>query len=156
MSSTLDIRNTIVKYKNDYDRRSNKILLLYIAIYKGLYIALGGKKGIALSNKFDSAVYYSNIIFKYKLKLNNCVNKRNAVNYLIKTLRENFKQPTIYLRNQIPIENKDIATLLADIIASENIEDLVVNHNNVYNITLEALEKLQYEMKWSTLDENSL
>ena len=109
-----------------------------------------------MSNKFDSVVHYSNIIFKYKLKLNNCVNKRNAVNYLIKTLRENFKQPTIYLRNQIPIENKDIATLLADIIASENIEDLVVNHNNVYNITLEALEKLQYEMKWSTLDENSL
>ena len=71
-------------------------------------------------------------------------------------MKNNFKQPTIYLRNQIPIENKDIATLLADIITSENIEDLVVNHNNVYNITLEALEKLQYEMKWSLLDENSL
>ena len=142
MHSTLDIRNAIVKYKDDYNRSNNKILLLYIAIYKGLYIALGGKKGIALSNKLDGVVYYSNIIFKYKLKLNNCVNKKNAVNYLIKTLIENFRQPTIYFSNQIPIENKDIATLLADIISSENIEDLVINRNNVYKITLEALEKL--------------
>lgn len=142
MCSTLDIRNDIMEYKDEYSKSGNKLLLLYTAIYKGMYIALGGKKGIALSNKLDNIVYYSTIIFKYKLKMNRCSNKDNAVNYLMKNMRENFKQPSYYLNGHIPVENDDIATLLADIIASENTEDLIINHKNIYNISMEALGKI--------------
>lgn len=142
MCSTLDIRNEVNNYKKEYKETANKLLLLYLAIYKGMYIALGGKKGIALSSKMDRAVEYATIIFKYKIKLDRGKNQDVAVNYLMRNMRENFKHPAYYIKGNIPKENEEIADLLANIVLSEYTEDLVMNHKNISNIASQALEKI--------------
>lgn len=142
MKSKLDIRDDINRYKEEYKYTCNKILLIKIAIYKGLYTALDGKKGIALSSKYDNIVFYSKIIFKYKLKLKNNGDNSKAINFLLKNMRENFKNPEFYIKDTIPFDNDGIARLLTELILSEYTEDIIINYNNIYDIAFEILQSI--------------
>lgn len=142
MANRLGIRNKINLYKEEYKRTEDIKLLLTVAIYKGMYIALGGKKGITLPSKYDNIVIFSKIIFNYKIKLNSNKDISYAIRYLLKNMRENFRKPEFYLKEQIPVDNISIATLLADIITDDYSEDLVINKHNIMEIALEALEQI--------------
>ena len=116
-----------------------------------MYTALDGKKGIALSSKYDNIVFYSKIIFKYKLKLKNNGDNSKAINFLLKNMRENFKHPEFYIKDTIPFDNDGIARLLTELILSEYTEDIIINYNNIYDIAFEILQSILWGIIYELL-----
>ena len=143
MRNTLVIRKMIDYYKDKYSSNKDKDMLIYIAILKGAYLASGGKKGIPLSNSIDFKVKHSKILFSYEKRLNTHKDKLKAHIWLEEELRKNGKYiGCIEERtNNIPTNNI-IAQYLAELINTEYKEDLFINSNKIYSITIEIVSNL--------------
>jgi hypothetical protein len=143
MLTKLDVRKIIDNTKNEYSTSHDKVLLLKVAITKGLYKALGGTKCVPVPTIFDSITTYSFIIFKYKIKCDTLKSNNKAFNILVKELMENRKSPEYFLGENIPTNNKDIANLLSTIVIYDyEYEDIIINQNNIYSITFDLLQDM--------------
>lgn len=144
MRNALTIRKEIDNYKDRYCISKDKDMLLCIAILKGMYIASGGKKGIPLNNNLDFIVKYSKILFKYEKKLCASKDKLKANIWLEEELRKNGKYiGSIEDRLYNMTVKQMIAQCMADIISTEYKEDLFINSNKIYNMTLELINSLE-------------
>jgi hypothetical protein len=144
MLTKLDVRKIIDNTKNEYSTSHDKVMLLKVAIAKGLYKALGGTKCITVPTIFDSITTYSFIVFKYKIKCDTLKSSKRAFNILIRELMENRKSPEYFLGNKIPVSNEDMANLLATLIIYDyDYEDIIINKNNIYNIAFDLLQGME-------------
>ena len=142
MTSKIHIRNLIANYKYMYTQSKDKDLLLYIAILKGMYISVGGKKGIPLDSNLDFIVKISKIIFTFINKLAD--NRLKAYNWLYNELRRNGIYLDILRNYKICECNRDyIAAMLAELVISVYTEDIFINYNKIFNITKELIIKTE-------------
>lgn len=159
MSSKLELRNTVLDFKNRYGMNRNKQNLVQAAVVRGVYYGIGGTKMIPLipyCNVISDVVSY---ITKAKIKMNG--NIVDDVAKLRETLIENVteiasvelnmygKNPTISLvvfQNIVyvnlsanRITNKDLAKITVAIL--ENIRKsnpLIYSYKNVIEETVEV------------------
>lgn len=139
MVSKIDIRNIIKYNKEQFEKTKNRNYLINSAILKGLYIVIGGIKGIPLPNKLNIITEYSKIVIKYKMLT--CEDNKYTVtmdNYLWLKKHMIQVQCKLDLDNYLSktdgvIDSDDkLAWLLAEMVCSVYIEDLVINRNSVY------------------------
>lgn len=142
MLTKLEIRKLIDNAKDEYACSGNKTLLVNIAIMKGLYTAIGGKKYITLPQKFDNIATYSNIVFKHKLNTKNKMSKDKITTLLVKYLMAVGKKPENIIGTTVPISNNDISILMLNLIFSEYTEDMIIKSLDIQSITLNLLQKL--------------
>lgn len=140
MKSKIDIRNDIASFKLQYEYTKDKSWLIQCAIYKGLYLAMGGQKGIPIPNKYDKIILYSKAIFKFKL--NSC-NKEKAYSSLYKSLVNMNKMPSYYLGEEIPEDNDSLAKALTLLITEDNTDDLSIRYYNIYSIVHTVLCEME-------------
>lgn len=142
MVTKLEIRKLIDCAKNEYTYSGDKTILVNIAILKGLYISLGGKKYITIPQKFDNITVYSSVVFKHKLNTMTNMSKDRLTSYLIKYLMAINKQPEVIIGADIPIMNNDISLMMLRLIFSEYTEDMMLKSLDIQNNTIELLNKL--------------
>lgn len=147
MVSKIDIRNIIKYNKEQFGKTKNRNYLINSAILKGLYIVIGGTKGIPLPNKLNIITEYSKIVIKYKMLT--CTDNGYTVtmdNYL--WLKKHMLQvqckldlDNYLLKTDGVIDSDDkLAWLLAEMVCSAYIEDLVINRNSVYTEALNVFK----------------
>lgn len=145
MRSKVTIRKLIDYYKNEYSRDKDKDMLIYIAILKGMYIALGGKKGIPLNANLDFIVKLSKILFSYEHKI--MTSKPENVIKAHLWLDEELRKIGIYTGSITNIMYNNtfnsivICSLLSELVCREYGEDLFINNNKIYNIALDIISK---------------
>jgi hypothetical protein len=140
MSSILEIRKEIDNDKKEYNRTNNKYKLLHASILKGLYVAKGGRKGIALPSRYEVITIYSKVIFKYKIKLDTVKSQEMAFNYLYNELVKLDKKPEYFLDGIIPVTEHHLAKLLASLVASDYADDIIINQEVIYNTAVQILK----------------
>lgn len=140
MISKLDIRNLIESSKIEYSMSKDKSMIIKAAILKGLYLALDGKKGIAIPSKYDNIVMYAKIIFRYKIR----VGKNNrAYGELYNSLLRLDKMPGYYLGDNVILSNREMAELLANLVLSDYNNDLVINQDKIYQLAIDILGEME-------------
>lgn len=112
------------------------MLILEAAIVKGLYLALGGTKGILLPSRYDNVTQTSKVIFKYKIKT-----KNNSDYYsLLKVLKQSNINYVHYINLNFnnEITNDMLASLAGNIIIDKykNEQDPTINNINIQLIIL--------------------
>lgn len=142
MLTKLEIRKQIDCKKEEYGVINDKTLYVDIAILKGLYLALDGKKYITIPQWFDNITAYAKLIFKHKLNIKAGLPKEKIAGSLIKSLISICKKPESFLNNGIPVTNEEIAKLFVKIILSEYTEDMVINFDSTYSKALELLNNI--------------
>jgi hypothetical protein len=145
MLTKMDVRKLIEESKREYTDTSDKTKLVYAAILKGLYIALGGKKGIVIPSKLNSISTSSKIVFKYKIKLDTLKSIDKAYDSLYDSLiRETKINPRDIIKDGVaPITNAEQARLMTTLILNEYTEDIIINSNTVYSMALDVLNKFE-------------
>ena len=138
MVSKIDIRNKIELLKDKYSKSYDKELLNEVAIYKGLYLALDGKRAVTLPNKYDKLVVISKIIFKYKIKLENV---SRAFSYIYNNLISNGIMPEFYFSEPLT-KNEDIAILFINIITDLDNNDLEICPVRTFELINSILNEL--------------
>lgn len=138
------IRDSIEYHKLNFINTRSDEELLKAAVLKGLYMAVGGKKGIVLSPKADYIVFGTNIIFTYMYKLDTCKTPTGATSWLIQSNIDKHIINTIAMAGtkNNHLSNEEIAKLTSQVIFSSNIEDIVFNKITVYNVVLDILNRL--------------
>lgn len=140
MISKLDIRNLIENSKVEYSMLKDKSMIIKAAILKGIYLALDGKKGIAIPSKYDNIVLYAKLVFRYKIK----AGKNNkAYSDLYNSLYKLDKMPGYYLADNVMLSNREIAELLTNLILSDYNNDLVINQNEIYQLVMNILCEME-------------
>lgn len=140
MISKLDIRKLIEDSKIKYSMSKDKSMIIEAAILKGLYLALDGKKGVAIPSKYDNIVLYAKLVFRYKIK----AGKNNrAYGELYNSLLKLDKMPNYYLCDNGILNNRELAELLANLVSSDYNNDLVINQNEVYQLTIGILDEME-------------
>ena len=136
------IRDSITMSKYNYLNTGSNEYLIQAALLKGLYLAVGGQKGIVLTPKVDYVVQGACIAFTYMYKLDNGKIPGKAVEWLIKKLKEPLPNvPMSY--DRYCTSNEDIAHLASEIIFRNHIEDIVVNKVSVYSTVVRILNRLE-------------
>lgn len=146
MRNKMHVRKLIEHYKKEYSSNKDRDMLLYIAILKGMYISLGGQKGIPLNSNLDFIVKYSKIVFTYAYKIENSKlvleSELKAHMWLGEELRKNGKYIEHFLSSyEVRPGKLEIATLLADLISSDYTDDLLINHHKIQIITMDILNR---------------
>lgn len=149
MVTKLELRDSISNDKKLYKETEDEALAICVAVKKGLYIALGGKKGIPLPDKYDSVVADTEIVFTYKLKLNYLKDrytkeeyKSKASSFLVKTLEKRNIHNEFRVK-ETPFINTSIAELAVDLLEIDyqhEISSAVLNL--VYDTVLNLLENI--------------
>lgn len=142
MINKMYVRKLIDRSKAEYSNNYDTSILVHISILKGLYIALGGTKCVTIPAKFDKMVTYSKVVFEHKLKLNTMKCKDKVINILIKSIRNIGCGPEYYLSDELPLTNEAIARLLVKLVISEYTEDMIINSQSLYNITISLLNDI--------------
>ena len=147
MVTKLELRNSIMNDKTEYEETENEALIILIAVKKGLYMALGGVKGIPLPAKYDYIVENSEIMFTYKLRLNSIKGKykTNLEHKAYICLRKLFEKrgKALNIKSNSPLIDQDIAKMLVNMIEvdySHNISSAILNL--VYDVALTMLNNI--------------
>ena len=143
MLSKIGVRRIIENTKDNYTNSGDKTLFVDLVLLKGLYIAIGGTKGIPTPSKFDKITSLARIVFKYYLKSKESTDKTltRAFDGLYDGLCESGIIPEDFIID-IPTTEEDIAGLLASLVVSFYVEDMLVNYNNIYNKTLKIIREV--------------
>lgn len=137
--SKISVRKSIVREKETYQYDNDKRHLIAIAVLKGLYVAIGGEKGIPLSSNFDIIVSNARLLFTY-MSLVDLKLYEKAEKFAF----NNIKFPIC--RNNVS-SNADVAKTLSYMIfcVCGYREDMVINHIDLEIITLKYLNTLRGE-----------
>lgn len=135
------IRGEIDRVKGLYCKTGDSNYLITVALLKGLYIAIGGTKGIPLSAKVGDIAWISAIVFKYMYKVDTHKNTNKAINELV----EELQRANIIIQ-LIPVykygtlkSNEYIAELLGDCVGAYIQPDILINKMNIMDTTLKLL-----------------
>lgn len=146
MISKISIRNEIKNHKELYRNTNDKDELLYVALLKALYLADGGKKGIALNSEYDPVTYRSLVVFKYMITLdNNYRMDKVTYRHIHDILMKIGKSPNYYLNSRISKSNTTIAKLISFVVCYDYNENRLINKDKIYEIALNILNKNREE-----------
>lgn len=136
MKKKVVVRKMIEEAKEKYIESNDKSLLLEAALLKGYYLALGGKKGIAIPKKFDRIICMSKSLFKYKINIDI---KDNAYMTLYKEFLNMGLKLDYFNTSFNVLTNEDTANLIAFILTECNEQDIVINYKSINDIALNIL-----------------
>ena len=98
--------------------------LIRAAVLKGIYVAIGGKKGIILNRNLDFVASSAKYVFDV------IINDRKTQN----------KQLNAII-NTSGISNSEIATLITNVAFSNHIETVELNRHSLYNVTYNIINE---------------
>lgn len=140
MISKIDVRNLIKDTKSRLDKTGDKQCILKIAIYKGLYNAIGGKKYITLAPSYEDIAVKSEIVFGYLIKSIETPNNNRALNYLVRSLIKNGYKPSDFIDENTNSSKDGIIKLITQLIVYDHPEDIIINEYSIKNIVLLILK----------------
>ena len=137
----MTVRKMISYTLEQHNLTGDKDKLIRLAMLKGLYISLGGEKGIPTSAKFMPIVKYSKIVLGYVYRLKQTKNRFTADKYLIHSLRDMGKDN--YIRSISNLADREgLALLLTKLIMDEYTEDIMINTQAIFRNAYELLDEL--------------
>jgi len=122
MYSKALLRSAIDNKKSEYFDNDVSYALVEASIYKGLYLAIGGKKDIPIPPKFNDIVIISEVFIKAFLK-------SEDTKYIKKKLEEYNKYVDINCDEELTIEN--YTNLFVDTVFTYYNEDIIINRVNL-------------------------
>ncbi|MBO5387944.1 MAG: hypothetical protein J6A59_07390 [Lachnospiraceae bacterium] len=126
MSEKIYIRKLIDEYKIKYNSTFNFIYLIDVAILKGVYLAIGGTKGIPLNPNMTTLVTTTRQIYEYRIKSLTCKNDTKLK--LTRLIQRELAEYDI--RIEVDLDNVEcVATIISTI---TSLKSDIINIDTLY------------------------
>lgn len=142
MSEKIYIRKLIDEYKIKYNSTFNFIYLIDVAILKGVYLAIGGTKGIPLNPNMTALVNTTRQVYEYRIK--SLTYKNDTKLKLTKLMQRELAEYSIGI--EVDLDNVEcIATIISTITSSKsNIINIDTLYTEIINI-LALVERQEFK-----------
>lgn len=146
--SKTKVKQLIVEEKERMKITRNEQIFVGIAVLKGIYIGIGGRKGITLPKQYEVIVRNAIPLFEFIHKSENMKSSHGYVKCLsefadiLNTKGVRINTISAFQHRRFG-SNDEIASTLADMVGREHMDDRIINRQLVYVYTMNYISRIR-------------